>query len=92
MRVHLAVNASTVASSTSPQAPWIEELFPADIKKERNQRLFGICTNALFWLSFVVHENKRIKCFHSWTNGKYLHQVSGNDSVVKISFFLSFVA
>ena len=34
LRVHLSVHAATAASDGSPQAPWIEEMLPADVKKE----------------------------------------------------------
>ena len=32
MRVHLSVHVPTVANYGSPQAPWIEEMLPGDIK------------------------------------------------------------
>ena len=34
LRVHLSVHAAAAASDGSPQAPWIEEMLPADMKKE----------------------------------------------------------
>ena len=42
MRVHLSVHAATAASEGSPQTPWIEEMLPADVKKEGERSFYNI--------------------------------------------------
>ena len=40
MRVHMAVHVDTAAINGSPQSAWIEEMLPADKKKEGTRYVF----------------------------------------------------